>query len=65
MPSINRGGRFLLIEAVIKTTSKNQLTEVVDFNVTASVNTPIFRGEHVINDRLNKKAQPEKPISAR
>ena len=65
MPSINRGGRFLLAEAVIKTASKNRLAELLDFHVTASVNTPSFKGSHVINDRLSKKAQPKKPISAR
>ena len=41
MPSINRGGHFLLTEAVKKTASKNRLTEVVNIKITASVNSPI------------------------
>ena len=51
--SINRCGHFLLTESVLETASQNQLTEVVTFNVTASVNTPIFRGGHIIDVRLS------------
>ena len=53
MPIINRGSHFVLIEAVRKTVSQNLLTETVIFNVTASVNTTIFRGGHVIDVRLS------------
>ena len=44
MLNINRGGHFLLTEAVTKTASENRLIEVVNINVTASVIRHIFRG---------------------
>ena len=52
MPSINRGGHFLLTEAVKETASQNRLTEAVTIKITASVNTPIFRGGHIMKNRL-------------
>ena len=57
MPIINRGGHFLLTEVVIETISQNLLTEAVTFNVTATVNTPIFRGGHVIENCLSYWAE--------
>jgi len=53
MLSINRDGHFLLIEAVKKITSQNQLTETVTVKMTASVNTHIFRGGSLIKCRLS------------
>jgi len=53
MPSINRGGHFLLTETVTKNASENLFTEAVIFNVNASVNTPIFRGGHVTMARIS------------
>ena len=64
MHSINRGGHLLLTETVILTASENQLTKAVDFNVTASVNTPIFRGGYVIKDRLSKCTTNPKYLSS-
>jgi hypothetical protein len=52
MHSINRGGHVLLTEVVKETASQNQLTEAVNVNVTASVNTTIFRGGQLIKARL-------------
>jgi len=53
MPSFNKDGHFLLTEAFTVTVSQNRLTQAVTFNVTASVNTPIFRGGHVIENCLS------------
>ena len=53
MPDINRGGHFLLTEAVTKTASENLLTEAVNFNMTASVNRRIFRGGPFTTARLS------------
>jgi len=53
MLSINRGGRFLLTEAVTKTASENRLTEVVMLYMYASVNTYIFWGGYIIHLRLS------------
>ena len=47
MPSINKDDHFLLTEAVKESASQNILTEVVNIKVTASVNTPIFRGSYL------------------
>ena len=47
MATINRSGHFLLTETVKQTASQNRLTEAVDIKVTASVNTPIFRGGYL------------------
>ena len=54
MPSINRGVRFLLTEAVTKTASENRLTEAVTLYMSASVNTSIFWGVCVIHVLLSK-----------
>jgi len=53
MTSINRGGHFLLTETVKETASQNRLTETINIKVTASVNTPIFRGGPHIKTRLS------------
>ena len=53
MLSINRGGHFLLTEAVKKTASQNGLTEAFNLNMTASINTSIFRGGLLIKARLD------------
>ena len=47
MPIINRGGHLLLTEAIKETTSQNPLTETVNVNVTASINTPFFRRDYL------------------
>jgi hypothetical protein len=52
MPSINRAGHLLLTEVVKETASRNRLTETVIVNVTASINTPIFRCGCLKRDRL-------------
>jgi len=52
MPIINRDGHFLLTEVVKETTSQNRLTEAVNIKLTASINTPIFRGGYPISARL-------------
>jgi len=39
MPAINRGGHFLLTETVIKTASRNRLTEAVVLFIEAVKNT--------------------------
>ena len=49
----NAHGHVLLTEVVKETTSQNRLTEAVTFNVTASVNTTIFRGGHVTKNHLS------------
>jgi len=53
MPNIKRGDHFVLTETVIETASQNRLTQAVTFNVTASVNGPIFRGRHIIESSLS------------
>jgi len=57
MPAINRGGHFLLTEAVKKTASQNILSEAVVLltevvKTTASVNN--YGGKHVQSVRLKK-----------
>ena len=52
MPTINRGEHLLLTEAIKETTSQNRLTETVNVNVAASVNTTIFRGGQLIKVRI-------------
>ena len=52
MPSINRGGRFLLTETV----TKNRLLKLINrggrIKMSASVNTPISGGGRLIKFRL-------------
>ena len=47
MPTINRGEHLLLTEAIKETTSQNRLTEAVNVNVTASINTSFFRRNYL------------------
>src|SRR6185437_767754 len=58
MPSINRGGHFLLTEVVKKIASQNRLTEAVTLQWSASVNrlgsdkahmSPIIEKEYIMN----------------
>ena len=49
---INRGGHFLLTEAVKKTASQNRLTEAVSVRTTALINSSIFGGGLFLDVRL-------------